>query len=137
MRGPYLLDTSTASYIIKGNRPALDCRLIKIPVSDLFISSVTEAELRYGVARHPQGARFAALVEEFLLTVTILPWDSNAARQYGQLRADLERKGLRMENLDLMIASHALAQGIALVTNDKALQRIPALTAVDWTTEKN
>lgn len=93
---------------------------------------MTEAELRYGVARHPEGKRFEGLVEEFLLTVTILPWDSDAARQCGWLRASLERDGLPMENLDLMIGAHAIARGIVQVTNDRAFGRIKNLKLADW-----
>jgi tRNA(fMet)-specific endonuclease VapC len=83
----HLLDTNIASYIIKGNTPSIDRWLAKVPVADVFISTVTEAELRYGVARLPDAKRLGTLVEDFLLTVTILPWDSEAAKQYGWLRA--------------------------------------------------
>ena len=79
---------------------------------------MTEAELCYGVARLPDARRLEALVAEFLVTVTILPWDSEAARQYGWLRATLEREGKPMGNLDMMIAAHALAVRAVLVTND-------------------
>jgi tRNA(fMet)-specific endonuclease VapC len=127
MKGPHLLDTSVASYIIKGNVPSVDRWLAKVPVADVFISTVTEAELRYGVARLPNAARLGTLVEDFLRTVTILPWDSEAAKQYGLLRATLEREGRPMGNLDMMIGAHALAVGAVLVTNDRAFSRIKNL----------
>jgi tRNA(fMet)-specific endonuclease VapC len=73
-----------------------------------------------------------SLIEEFFLRVTILPWDSEAARQYGQLRATLERTGRPLGNLDTMIAAHALALGAVLVTNDRAFSSIKKLTVENW-----
>jgi len=127
----YLLDTNTASYAIKGNNPAVDQRLLK--VQQVAISAVTEGELRYGVARLAAATRLNSLVEEFCGRVTILPWDSEAAWEYGQLRASLERDGQVMGNLDVMIGAHALALGFTLVTHDLAFKRIKKLKVEDWT----
>ena len=110
--------------------------MAKFQIADVFISTVTEAELRYGLARRPDASRLQSLVEDFLLTVTILPWDSEAAKQYGWLRAGLEREGMPMANLDLMIGAHALAMGAVLVTNDRAFARIKNLKLADWTKSK-
>lgn len=129
----YLLDTNIASWAIIGNSAAVDRKLAAVSVTDVAISSVTEAELRYGVARHPEAARLRTLVEDFLMTVSILPWDSAVARQYGALRAGLERDGRAMGNLDMMIGAHALALGAVMVTNDGAFSRIAKLKVVDWT----
>lgn len=129
----YLLDTNTASYIIKGSHAAVDRRLSEIPLDELAISAVTEGELHLGAARLPQATRLQALLREFFLRVTILPWDSQAAEQYGSLRASLERKGLPMGNLDLVIAAHALALDLILVTSDRAFERIKNLQTEDWT----
>jgi tRNA(fMet)-specific endonuclease VapC len=74
------------------------------------------------------------VIEEFLIRVTILPWDSKAAQEYGILRAALERSGQPIGNLDLMIAAHALATGAILVTNDRAFTRIKNLKTENWTT---
>jgi tRNA(fMet)-specific endonuclease VapC len=129
----YLLDTNIASCIIKGNSPAVDRRLVKAPMAQLAISAVTEGELRFGVARLPHAARLHVMIEDFFLRVAILPWDSDAARQYGQLRATLEREDQTMGNLDAMIAAHALAVSAVLVTNDHAFARIKKLKVEDWT----
>src|SRR5436305_13843923 len=96
----YLLDTNTASYVIKGNFPRVREHLLKVPMAELGISSVTEAELRFGVARIPEARKLAAAVEEFLLRLEILPWDSECAKQYAHLRASVERAGQRVGNLD-------------------------------------
>jgi len=129
----YLLDTNIASCIIKGNSPAVDRRLARVAMADVAISAVTEGELRFGAARLPQATRLHNLIEDFFLRVAILPWDSEAAQQYGQLRATLEREGQPMGNLDVMIGAHALALDAVLVTNDHAFARIKNLKVVDWT----
>ena len=68
----YLLDTNTVSYIIKGNVPGVRERLVKVPMSDVGMSVVTEAELRFGVARAPSPAKLSLAVEQFLLRVELL-----------------------------------------------------------------
>jgi tRNA(fMet)-specific endonuclease VapC len=133
MTSRYLLDTNIASCVIKGNVPAVRRRIVQVPMARLAISAVTEGELRYGVARRPDAARLRTIVDEFLLRMTILPWDSEAAQHYGQIRAALEREGQAMGNLDTMIGAHALALGAVLVTNDQAFTRIEALKLEDWT----
>ena len=133
MASRYLLDTDTAGSVIKGNVPAVRSRLEKIPMAQIAVSSVTEAELRHGADRLPGAKRLHAIVDEFLLRVTILPWDSEAARQYGRLRASLEREGRPMGNIDTMIGAQALASELVLVTNDRAFGRIKKLRIEDWT----
>jgi tRNA(fMet)-specific endonuclease VapC len=128
----YLLDTNTVSFIFKQNAAVLR-RLAGVSMAQLAISAVTEGELRFGLARRPEATRLRQVVEEFLLHVAILPWDSDAAHHYGHLRASLERDGEPMGNLDTMIAAHALATGAVLVTNDHAFARIKKLKAEDWT----
>jgi tRNA(fMet)-specific endonuclease VapC len=128
----YLLDTNTASYVIKGNFPRVREHLMKTPMAEVGISAITEAELRFGVARKPAAVRLKLAVEEFLLRVETLPWDSEAAQQYGQIRATLERVGQPMGNLDMMIAAHALAAQVVLVTHDHVFRRVKQLKIEDW-----
>ena len=128
----YLLDTNTVSFIFKRNAAVLR-RLAEVSMAQLAISAVTEGELRFGLARRPEATRLRQVVEEFLLRVAILPWDSDAAHHYGHLRASLERNGQPMGNLDILIAAHALATGSVLVTNDHAFSRIKKLKVEDWT----
>ena len=133
MLARYLLDTNIASYIVKGNSPAVRRRLVRHPMAEIAISAVTEGELNYGVARKPEAIRLREVVDEFLLRVTILPWDSDAAGGYGELRTWLEQQGQPMGSLDLMIGAHALAAGLILVTNDRAFGRIAKIKIQDWT----
>ncbi len=128
----YLLDTNTVSYVIKGNFPQVRERLSKVPIHEVGISVITEAELLFGVARMPQAAKLGIVVEEFLRRVEVLVWDSAAARVYGSLRATLEENGEPMGNLDLMIAAQALAAGATLVSNDRVFRRVKGLRIEDW-----
>jgi len=131
----YLLDTNITSCIIKGNSPSVDRHLVNVPMAQLTISAVTEGELRFGAARLPHATHLLNMIEDFFLRVAVLPWDSDAAQQYGQLRAALEREGTPIGNLDTMIAAHALALNAVLVTNDHAFARIRKMKVVDWTKE--
>jgi tRNA(fMet)-specific endonuclease VapC len=129
----YLLDTNIASYAIQGKFPAVRRHLLKVAMSEVGISVVTEAELRFGVARLPEALKLGIAVEEFLLRVEVLPWDSRAARRYAQLRAALEEHGEPVGHLDLMIAAQALANDVILVTNDRVFRRVKGLKVADWT----
>ncbi len=128
----YLLDTNIGSYVIKGNFPHVRRRLLRVPMSEVGISVVTEAELRFGVARLPQVAKLGIAVEEFLLRVEVLPWDSEAAQHYARIRALLESEGQPMGTFDMMIAAHAFAAGVILVTNDRVFRRVKGLRIEDW-----
>jgi tRNA(fMet)-specific endonuclease VapC len=128
----YLLDTNTASYIIKGNFPRVRERLLKVPMAEVGISVVTETELRFGVARRPEATSLKKVVEEFLLRVESLAWDSEAAGEYARIRALLEKDGSPMRNLDLMIAAQAVAAGVVLVTRDHVFRRVKGLRVEDW-----
>ena len=119
--------------IIKGNISRVRERLVKVPMAQVAISAVTEAELRFGAARKPEATRLKIAVDEFLLRVESLPWDSEAAQQYARVRAALESGGEPMGNLDLTIAAQALAVQAVLVTNDHALRRLKHLKTEDWT----
>jgi tRNA(fMet)-specific endonuclease VapC len=132
MRVRYLLDTNTASYVIKGNFPRVRERLLKVPMAEVGISVVTEAEMRFGVERLPEATALKRVVEEFLLRVEVLPWDSEAAQHYSRVRATLEREGEPMGNLDMMIAAQAVAADAVLVTHDRVFRRVKGLKVEDW-----
>jgi len=129
----YLLDTNTASYVIKGNFPRVRDHLLRVPMAEVGISVITEAELRFGAARLPAATRLKLAVEEFLIRVEILPWHSVSARQYADLRAVLEAEGTPMGNMDMMIAAQTLASKVTLVTHDRVFKRVQSLKVVDWT----
>ena len=128
----YLLDTNMASYVIKGNVPRVRERLLQVPMAEVGISVITEAELRFGVARVPEAVRLKTAVEEFLLRVEVLAWNSEAAQHYAQIRAALERAGKPMGNMDMMIAAQARAADAILVTHDRVFRRVKSLKIEDW-----
>jgi tRNA(fMet)-specific endonuclease VapC len=129
----YLLDTNTVSYVIKGNFPRVRERLLRVPMPEVGVSVVTEAELRFGLARRPDASKLRIAVEEFLLRVEVIPWDSGAASHYARVRAAVEEKGEPIGNLDLMIAAQALAAEAVLVTHDRVFRKIGGLKIEDWT----
>ncbi len=136
MSARYLLDTNAASYAINKKSTAMDHRLARTAMAELATSAVTEGELRYGAARSGS-APLQATVERFLHGVSTMAWDSGAAKEYGELRAALEREGRLLSSLDLMIAAHALALSLILVTAHQAFGRIKRLRTEDWTKDRN
>ncbi len=127
----YMLDTSTVSYLLKGH-PAVSRRVVNVPMASLCVSSITEGELLFGLAKRPDAKRLHTAVREFLLRVDVLPWDSAVAECYGAVRADMERQGKILGPLDLLIATHALGAGAVLVTNDRAFCQVAGLHVEDW-----
>lgn len=129
----YLLDTNTVSYLIKGQHQEIRHNLLNVPMSTIAISVITEAELLLGVAKKPDSKHLPLLVKEFLLRVTILPWDS-AAASYARLRASCEREGKPLGTMDMLIAAHCKSVNCTLITNDKAFYNIAhKLSLQDWT----
>ncbi|MBL1276056.1 MAG: type II toxin-antitoxin system VapC family toxin [Ectothiorhodospiraceae bacterium] len=130
----YMLDTNTASYLIKGEPAAIREHLRNVPMANVCISSITEAELLLGVAKKPEAKRLPIVVKEFLLRVEILPWDSDSADSYAQLRTACENEGKPLGTMDMLIAAHSVAVGTILITNDKAFYNVKHhLMLEDWT----
>jgi tRNA(fMet)-specific endonuclease VapC len=127
----YMLDTNTVSFLLR-EHPSVTKRVIEVPMAELCISVVTEAEMLFGLAKRPQAKRLQRAVSEFLLRVEVLPWNSVAAACYGTSRAELERRGKIIAPLDLMIASHALSLDVVLVTNDREFSQMEGLGVEDW-----
>jgi tRNA(fMet)-specific endonuclease VapC len=130
----YMLDTNTASYIIKGEPVAVREHLLEVPMASVCISSITQAELLRGVAKKPEAKRLPIAVKEFLIRVEIMPWDSDAAEAYAQLRTSCESEGTPLGTMDMLIAAHSIAVGAILVTNEQTFFRIKHyLSLEDWT----
>lgn len=132
MSAIYLLDSNTVSYIANGKSRAARARLEALDPEDLAcISSITEAEIRYGLARRPQARALRTAIEGLFFKLRALPWGSKEAAAYGELRAALEAKGASLAELDMLIAAHAIAQGAVLVSNDGAFSRVAALHRIE------
>ncbi|MCF8177775.1 MAG: type II toxin-antitoxin system VapC family toxin [Sulfuritalea sp.] len=128
----YMLDTNTVSHLIKAH-PAVVRRVVAVPMASLRISAITEGELLFGLAKRPDAKRLHLAVREFLRRVDVLPWNTSAAERYGRVRADMARVGKALAPLDMLIATHALAVGAVLVTNDSAFGQVAELQLDDWT----
>lgn len=127
-----MLDTNVVSHFMRGH-PAVDRAVVAHPRSELCISAVTAGELLFGLHRHVGSLKVADATQLFMVQIATLPWDLAAARAYGALRVELERSGLPLAPLDLLIAAHAHAVGAVLVTNDQAMLRLSDITSEDWT----
>jgi tRNA(fMet)-specific endonuclease VapC len=129
----YLLDTNICIYLIKKRPPQVIAKFKKLQLEDVAISSVTLAELEYGVKKSQAKEKNQQALEEFISPLIVLPFDKQAASYYGDLRASLERMGTPIGSLDFMIAAHALSLGITLVTNNtKEFVRVSGLNIENW-----
>ncbi len=132
----YLLDTDVLSNLFKRvPAAALIAKLAAVPTEQQATSSITIGELVYGASRQgPRSAVLLARIEQIVLAnLAVLPFDLDAARRYGSLRAELERAGTPLAEADLRIAAIALARGFTLVTgNVRHFGRVPGLLVENW-----
>ena len=129
----HMLDTNVCVDVIRTRSRALIDRLESHTVDSIAISSITLAELHHGAAksRDPEANRVALL--EFLVPFSLLAFDDSAAREYGRIRAALERQGTPIGPMDMLIAAHALAGDLVLVTNkEREFERVPGLSVENW-----
>ena len=128
-----MLDTNICIYLIKNRPPEVRERLRRYMTGELGISSIVVSELMYGVQKSSQPEKNMVALTAFLLPLEILPFDEIAARHYGKVRAELERKGTPIGGMDMLIAGHALAMGCTLIThNIREFSRIPELKVESW-----
>jgi len=128
----YMLDTNIVIYTIK-NRPAQVRERFKNHQGQMCISSVTWGELVYGTERSLRPESNLADIEGLAARLEILPFDSQAAAHFGQLRAELYRQGKPIGPYDMMIAGHTRSMGLILATNDmKEFMRVPGLRLENW-----
>jgi tRNA(fMet)-specific endonuclease VapC len=127
-----LLDTNICVHVINAKPPAVLERFRQHRMGEIGLCSVVAAELAYGVAKSGS-ARNRQALEMFLAPLIILPFDEAALWAYGDLRAELERKGTPFGALNTMIAAHALSQQSTLVTNNtREFARVPGLALENW-----
>ncbi len=127
-----LLDTNICIYIINARPAAVLARFHRYRLGEIGLSSVVAAELAYGVAKSASERNRKAL-EMFLAPLELLSFDEKAVWAYGELRADLERRGQPMGSLDTMIAAHALSLNAVLVTNNtREFSRVKGLQLENW-----
>lgn len=131
----YMLDTNICIYVMK-QKPEAVLRRFKETIEagdSLCISSITLAELEYGMQHSSAPARNERMLLQFLAPITILPFDARAASAYGEIRAYLQSRGTPIGPLDTLIAAHARAEGLNLVTNNvREFARVPGLKVENW-----
>ena len=127
----YLLDTNTISHIVKNQQKVIK-RLVSIPMSAIYISSITYAEIQYGLAKRPGAKILKNTINELLKHIDVLSWDLSIAEVYGKLRASLEQQGKSIDTLDLLIASHAISNNMTLVSDDLAFKHLKTLKLENW-----
>lgn len=130
----YMLDTNICIYTIKHKPPEVIKAFLCHEPDDMCISSITYGELMHGVEKSQAVERNRAAITLFLSAISILSFDSDAAEEYGAVRADLERKGTPIGPMDMLIAGHARSRGLILVTNNtREFFRVNELEVEDWT----
>lgn len=129
----YMLDTNICIYVINAKPKIVLDHFREKGLGDIGISSVTAAELAFGVAKSGS-ARNRQALEMFLSTLEILPFDESTIWHYGELRTHLEQRGQPIGTLDTMIAAHALATHTILVTNNtREFEHVSGLRLENWT----
>jgi len=119
----YMLDTNVVSHIMQGRDAQLLARLTQLSVGQVVMSSVTLAELEYGLHRKGQPVRLKNALIQVLLRMDVLPWDEKVATCYGEFCSTLEAQGINLSDFDMMIAAHAVAVDATLVSRDKAFSQ--------------
>jgi tRNA(fMet)-specific endonuclease VapC len=131
----YLLDTNVCADYLSGRHPEVVQRMQACRPGDLAISSIVESELRYGVQRSAHRRANHARLESLLGAIDSVPFDSKAAVFYGKIRSVLEASGTPIGPNDLLIAAHALALELVLVTDNVAeFGRVASLKVENWRT---
>ena len=130
----YILDTNICIYIINKKPDEVLRKFELYPVYEFGISSITHAELQYGVEKSKNKNTNQAAFDEFLLPLTILPFQGKRlVTCYGEIRVSLESKGQTIGPLDMLIAAHALSLDLTIISNNiKEFSRIPTLKCENW-----
>lgn len=133
----YLLDTNICIYLIREQPYEVLETFQAHEVGDIGISSITLAELAYGIEKSQYPHRNAQALQRFLVPLEIASFDAAAAMAYGQIRAYLEHQGTPIGSLDTLIAAHALGLDAILVTNNiREFSRVPDLRVENWVADR-
>lgn len=128
-----LLDTNICIYMIKNKPPEVRKHFEQFVPGDIAISSITVAELQYGVEKSAAGEKNTLALEAFLLPLVIAPFDTESALAYGKIRAGLEKQSKPIGGMDMLIAAQAIAQDFTLITHNlKEFQRVSGLKCETW-----
>jgi tRNA(fMet)-specific endonuclease VapC len=127
----YLLDTDTVSFILRGEGPAASRLTAHLP-SEVCISALTVGELRFGAERR-HSRKLHGIIDTLARSIQVMPFDEASATAYGRIQASLESKGTPIGTLDTLIAAHAFALNLTLVThNQKHFTKVRGLKVANW-----
>ena len=127
----YMLDTDTVSFALRGLGNAAT-RLLEHPPSEVCISSITLGELRFG-AEARRSRKLHRLIDTFVVSVTVIPFDQSAADRFGLVAHALARRGEPIGSFDTLMAAHALSRELTFVTNNsRHFQRVRGLKTENW-----
>lgn len=130
----YMLDTNICIYLMKQQPTQVARRLAECFEGDVVLSAITMAELEYGVAVSAQPKMARAALQRLVQALPVLPLTASAAQAYGPIRAATRQR--KTDALDKLIAAHAVAEGVTLVTNNtKDFAAYPGVVLEDWTVE--
>lgn len=130
----YLLDTNICVALIRHRLPTVLQHITNRHLADICLSTITIAELQYGVHKSSKVSQNQYALDQFLIPFSFLEFDTSAAQAYGSLRVMLESQGTPIGSLDMLLAAQAIAHSLILVTNNtKEFSRIPQITLEDWT----
>ena len=128
-----MLDTNILVCAIRHPGDAINDVLAEHVANDICISSITYGELEYGVCKSTNPEQNRQALRQMLSGIPILDFDWRAAEHFGDIFAELERKGQRIGERDMLIAAHARSLGYTLVTNNtREFGRVEHLTVEDW-----
>ena len=129
----YMLDTNICIYGMKNRPPQVEEAIRRGLDRGICISAITLAELEHGVQKSQSVAKNTEALLKFLTILEVLPFDDRAAVEYGKIQAFLQRNGIPIGTADALIAGHARAEGLILVTNNvREFARVPGLTVENW-----
>jgi tRNA(fMet)-specific endonuclease VapC len=129
----YLLDTNACIDYLTGRYPNVVSRVQHSSPTDLCLSSIVVAELRYGADKSQKPRQNHQRVDTLTNEIPVKDFDATAAKIYGKVRANLERKGTVIGPNDMLIASHAQSLGLVLVTDNVAeFRRVKQLKVENW-----
>jgi tRNA(fMet)-specific endonuclease VapC len=133
MNARYLLDTNICIAILRQRPSGIVAKIRAKKPEEIALSSITLAELEYGVVRSQYPERNRIALFEFLTSFAILDFDAGAAAHYGTIRASLESRGTPIGPMDLLIASQAMSNNLTLVTgNVREFKRVNGLSVENW-----
>ena len=129
----YLIDTNICIALLRRD-PTASAAFRYKRKEGICISTIVLAELEYGVHKSELAAKNRAALVSFLSALDVLPFDQDAAYAYGEIVTDLYSRGQPIGPMDMLIAAHAKAAGLVLVTNNtREFSRVQGLALEDWT----